>query len=58
MDLRPGYKITDVGVIPQAWEVSTVGREFEIKLGKMLDAEKNVGVPNSLANVFAEIPLK
>lgn len=27
------------------WEVSTVGREFEIQLGKMLDAEKNVGVP-------------
>jgi type I restriction enzyme S subunit len=26
------------------WEVSTVGREFEIKLGKMLDAEKNFGV--------------
>ena len=27
------------------WEVSSVGREFEVKLGKMLDAEKNVGVP-------------
>ena len=27
------------------WEVSTVGREFEVQLGKMLDAEKNVGVP-------------
>ncbi len=26
------------------WDISTVGREFEIKLGKMLDAEKNVGV--------------
>jgi restriction endonuclease S subunit len=26
------------------WEVSSIGREFEIKLGKMLDAEKNVGV--------------
>jgi type I restriction enzyme S subunit len=34
-----------VGVIPEEWEVSSVGREYEIKLGKMLDAEKNVGVP-------------
>lgn len=41
----PGYKQTEVGVIPEDWGVSTVGREFEIKLGKMLDAEKNVGVP-------------
>jgi type I restriction enzyme S subunit len=40
-----GYKQTEVGVIPEDWEISTVGREFEIKLGKMLDAEKNVGVP-------------
>ena len=40
-----GYKQTEVGVIPEDWEVSTIGREFEIKLGKMLDAEKNVGVP-------------
>jgi len=45
MGLKPGYKRTDVGVIPEDWNVSTVGREFEIKLGKMLDAEKNVGVP-------------
>ena len=45
MEVRPGYKQTEVGVIPDAWEVSTVGNEFEIKLGKMLDAERNVGVP-------------
>jgi type I restriction enzyme S subunit len=43
--LRAGYKQTEVGVIPKDWDVSTVGHEFEIKLGKMLDAEKNVGVP-------------
>jgi type I restriction enzyme S subunit len=43
--VRPGYKLSEVGVIPEDWEVSTVGREFEIKLGKMLDAEKNAGVP-------------
>lgn len=34
-----------MGVIPEEWKVSTVGCEFEIKLGKMLDAERNVGVP-------------
>ncbi|MEI8139184.1 MAG: restriction endonuclease subunit S [bacterium] len=42
--IPPGYKQTDVGVIPEEWEVSSVGREFEIKLGKMLDSEKNFGV--------------
>jgi type I restriction enzyme, S subunit len=45
MEVRSGYKHTEVGVIPEDWDVSMVGREFEIKLGKMLDAEKNVGVP-------------
>ena len=45
MGLKPGYKQTEVGVIPKDWLVSTVGAEFSIQLGKMLDAEKNVGVP-------------
>ncbi|MGC8116646.1 restriction endonuclease subunit S [Metapseudomonas otitidis] len=45
MEVRPGYKLTEVGVIPEDWAVSTVGNEFDIKLGKMLDSEKNVGVP-------------
>jgi type I restriction enzyme, S subunit len=43
--LKPGYKQTGVGVIPEDWGVSKVGAEFEIKLGKMLDAEKNTGLP-------------
>lgn len=30
-------------MIPEDWEVSTVGAEFSIKLGKMLDADKNSG---------------
>lgn len=42
--MKLGYKRTEVGVIPEDWEVSTVGQEFEVKLGKMLDAEKNVGI--------------
>jgi type I restriction enzyme S subunit len=41
----PGYKQTEVGVIPTDWRISTVGQEFEIQLGKMLDAEKNIGTP-------------
>ena len=44
MDLKPGYKETSVGVIPEEWEVSSVGREFSVQLGKMLDAERNVGI--------------
>ncbi len=45
MELRPGYKQTEVGVIPEDWDVSTVGREFSVQLGKMLDAERNFGIP-------------
>jgi type I restriction enzyme S subunit len=45
MEVKPGYKLTEVGLIPEDWDVSTVGEEFEIKLGKMLDAERNVGIP-------------
>ncbi len=44
MEVRPGYRRTEVGVIPDEWEVSTVGQEFSVQLGKMLDAENNVGV--------------
>ncbi|NNJ12953.1 restriction endonuclease subunit S [Chloroflexales bacterium ZM16-3] len=31
-------------MIPEEWSVSKVGVEFDIQLGKMLDAEKNTGV--------------
>jgi len=39
----PGYKLTEAGVVPEDWEISTVGVEFSVQLGKMLDAEKNIG---------------
>ena len=39
------YKLTEVGVIPEDWEVTTVGREFSVQLGKMLDLERNSGSP-------------
>jgi restriction endonuclease S subunit len=45
MGLTPDYKQTDVGMIPDDWQVSTVGDEFSIQLGKMLDSEKNIGIP-------------
>jgi type I restriction enzyme S subunit len=41
----PGYRRTDAGVIPEDWDASTVGAEFTVQLGKMLDAAKNVGEP-------------
>ena len=37
------YKESPLGWIPREWELSTVGVEFEIQLGKMLDAQKNSG---------------
>ena len=44
MEVRPGYKRTEVGIIPEDWDVSTVGQQFSVQLGKMLDAKRNVGV--------------
>jgi type I restriction enzyme S subunit len=44
-EIEPGYKQTESGEIPEDWGVSTVGAEFSIQLGKMLDAEKNFGTP-------------
>jgi type I restriction enzyme S subunit len=43
MKIPEGYKQTEVGVIPEDWEISSVGEEFDVKLGKMLDADKNQG---------------
>jgi len=37
------YKDSRLGRIPREWGESIVGSEFEIQLGKMLDAEKNAG---------------
>jgi type I restriction enzyme S subunit len=42
--VESGYKQTDVGSIPEEWAVTTVGAEFSVQLGKMLDAERNTGV--------------
>ncbi len=52
-DLRPGYKRTEVGVIPEDWETSTVGEHFDIQLGKMLDAARNIGTLKPYINNVA-----
>lgn len=38
------YKESPLGWIPREWDLSTVGEQFEIQLGKMLDGQKNSGV--------------
>jgi len=38
------YEDSLLGWIPKEWELSTVGEQFEIQLGKMLDGQKNAGV--------------
>ena len=38
-------QLTELGLIPADWSVSSVGDEFHVQLGKMLDSEKNVGTP-------------
>lgn len=38
------YKQWPLGWIPKEWELSRIGAEFEIQLGKMLDSQKNAGV--------------
>lgn len=47
MNVPAGYKATEVGVIPEDWGVTTIGDEYDVQLGKMLDAERNRGVPKS-----------
>lgn len=44
LSVPEGYKMTEVGIIPGDWDVTTVGDEFNIQLGKMLDEEKNTGI--------------
>ncbi len=34
MELRPGYKLTDAGVIPEDWRADTLGPHVEIKSGE------------------------
>jgi type I restriction enzyme S subunit len=41
MELKPGYKRTDLGVIPEDWDV----KEFE-KIGQVIDGDRGVNYPS------------
>src|SRR5690349_20309479 len=45
LDMPIGYKRTEAGILPEDWHVSSVGSEFNVQLGKMLNAARNVGMP-------------
>lgn len=47
MDLRPGYKLTDAGVIPNDWSVSSIGQTFRLSNGCAFKPEdwKKSGTP-------------
>ena len=36
MEVKPGYKLTEVGVIPEEWEISPVRQKGEVITGKAL----------------------
>jgi len=40
MEVRPGYKLTDVGIIPQEWEVSALG-----SVAKIIDPQPDHRTP-------------
>jgi type I restriction enzyme S subunit len=42
--LQKDFHPSEIGPIPRDWALSTVGAEFNVQLGKMLDAERNVGI--------------
>jgi len=39
VELRPGYRQTEIGVIPEDWEIEELGSIFEISAGGDLDRE-------------------
>ena len=42
MELKPGYKQTEVGVIPEEWEVKAIAEFAEVKGGKRLPLGKSL----------------
>ncbi len=41
MELKPGYKQTEVGVIPEEWEVSTFAEVFNVTAGGDVDPKRS-----------------
>ena len=50
-EVPAGYTRTVVGVVPEDWDVSTVGAEFRIQLGKMLDAGRTLEYRNPISAI-------
>lgn len=47
MEVKAGYKLTDVGVIPEDWQVRTIGKVFSLVNGRAFKPEewKSSGTP-------------
>src|SRR5260370_11394879 len=41
MEVKPGYKQTEVGVIPEEWKVSTFGDVFKVTAGGDFDPKRS-----------------
>jgi type I restriction enzyme S subunit len=41
MEVKPGYKQTEAGVIPEEWDVATFGRLFDVTAGGDVDPKKS-----------------
>ncbi len=42
MEIKPGYKQTEIGVIPEDWEVDYIGNQLSINTGKRNTQDSNV----------------
>ena len=42
MELKPGYKLTEIGVLPDDWDVKQISEIAEVKGGKRLPQGKNL----------------
>lgn len=59
MELKPGYKNTEAGVIPEDWEVLQLGEVAEIRMCKRIFAEQtnpNSGIPFFKIGTFGGEP--
>ena len=43
VEMKSGYKMTEVGVIPEDWEVKEFNETFSV-IGTIVDCEQNTGV--------------
>jgi len=43
-NLPPGYRMTELGPLPEEWEVVRLGEVYEIQQGKALSRKKDKGI--------------